>query len=108
MGERPILDEVGEALRSYQWGAGAWTIHDKHNFSAECKVCQGDTSAMSAVVLRAAEKRFRSIAQRFRDAEAEQTTLGAQWSAAEQARQWDEVADMLAKDLPADSEEAHG
>lgn len=101
MGEKSILAEAADALCT------ADRIDDRkcpHRllsiFDPEgCKECDAEARALAAIVLVAAENRFRAIAQRFRDAEAEQSTLGAQWSAAEQARRWDEVADMLAKGL---------
>lgn len=100
MPDETLLDEAGEVLASHQWGEGPWTIHSRHNFSADCKVCQGDTEAMAAVMLRVVEKRFRKQAERYRQAGPKQTTLGAQWSATQQAIEWDHIADMIAEGLP--------
>lgn len=104
MADRTILDEASKAICTADHIDERECPHRLLSiFDPECcQECDAEARALAAIVLAVAEKRFRGIAQRFRDAETEQTTLGAQWSAAEQARQWDEVADMLAKGLATD------
>lgn len=104
MSDRTIFDEAAEALASHQWGDHPRAAHREHHFDSACKVCRGDIEAMAAVVLQVAEKRFRSFAEQYRKAEPTQTPLGAQWSATEQAIEWDAVADLIVKGLPAKTE----
>jgi hypothetical protein len=102
--EKTIHAEAVEALASHQWGSLPDSAHRGHQFDSSCAVCRGDTEAMAAVVLRVAEKRMRAIADRFREKAPKQATLGAQWSGEEQGRQWDEVADLIARGLPIEAE----
>ena len=103
MADRTILAEAVEALVTADRVDGrACPDRLLDIFRPGCADCEREAQEISAVVLRVVEGRFRSFAERYREAGPKQRTLGAQWSATEQAIQWDFVADLVAKGLPAE------
>ena len=43
------LTAAVEAVLSHQWGALAWSAHNRHKLDSECAVCREDVPAMLAV-----------------------------------------------------------
>lgn len=91
MAEKTFLDEAADELAAYDRNECGYDLFEG---------CAEYAVPAAAVVLRVVEKRFRAIAEQYRKAGPKQTTLGAQWSATQQAIEWDAVADLIAKGLP--------
>jgi hypothetical protein len=95
MADHTILDEAADALAAYDRNECGYDLFEG---------CAEYAVPAAAVVLRVVEKRLRGLAEQYRQAGPKQRTLGAQWSATKQSTEWDFVADLIAKGLPAETE----
>jgi len=119
-----LVAAVAGALATHQWGGLAWAAHHLHHYDSDCAICQGDTGRAAAVAVEVVGEQaelasrarcvaeLRALAARYRALPAERraagkpTNIGQEWGCDQQAMSLDYAADVLARALPEETDDA--